>query len=282
MFRYRGGSRGYATSTRAGRYTGVPMWRHITDSDAQMVFVAQIEDSGRFGTRLTRSPPSRASTRCSIGRGDLTAAFGDESKEPPAVLRAVERIAEAGRKANQGRSACMSVTRPRLRGSARSALPFSCFRRTRASCARRRRLACAMFATRSAQRAPDPNVLSSSLKADRQTIKMGEEMMGSRKALILATLLTLTPALPVSAQDVYVVGSSLGLTGYGSLTDGHWRDGLQLAIGRRQCQGRRARQEAETGLRRQQVYPAAGGGRVSQDDVGRQSLRLRQRLHFRR
>ena len=53
--------------------------------------------------------------------------------------------------------------------------------------------------------------------------------MGSRKALILATLLALTPALPASAQDI-VIGSSLGLTGYGSLTDGHWRDGLELAI----------------------------------------------------
>jgi branched-chain amino acid transport system substrate-binding protein len=54
--------------------------------------------------------------------------------------------------------------------------------------------------------------------------------MRPRQALILATLLALTPALPVSAEDVYVVGSSLGLTGYGSITDGHWRDGLELAI----------------------------------------------------
>src|SRR5579872_1439714 len=54
--------------------------------------------------------------------------------------------------------------------------------------------------------------------------------MRPRKALILTTLLTLTSALPAGAQDVLVVGSSLGLTGYGSITDGHWRDGLQLAI----------------------------------------------------
>jgi ABC-type branched-subunit amino acid transport system substrate-binding protein len=54
--------------------------------------------------------------------------------------------------------------------------------------------------------------------------------MGPRKALILTTLLTLTSALPATAQDVLVVGSSLGLTGYGSITDGHWRDGLGLAI----------------------------------------------------
>jgi branched-chain amino acid transport system substrate-binding protein len=33
-----------------------------------------------------------------------------------------------------------------------------------------------------------------------------------------------------SAQDTIKIGSSLGLTGYGSLTDGHWRDGLAAAI----------------------------------------------------
>jgi ABC-type branched-subunit amino acid transport system substrate-binding protein len=46
-------------------------------------------------------------------------------------------------------------------------------------------------------------------------------------ALVIAAL---TTALPVSAQDAIKIGSSLGLTGYGSLTDGHWRDGLDLAI----------------------------------------------------
>ena len=36
-----------------------------------------------------------------IGRGDLTAAYGDETKDPPAVVRAVERISEAARKAKK-------------------------------------------------------------------------------------------------------------------------------------------------------------------------------------
>jgi ABC-type branched-subunit amino acid transport system substrate-binding protein len=53
--------------------------------------------------------------------------------------------------------------------------------------------------------------------------------MKLRKALAIAALFAMTPALPASAQDI-VIGSSLGLTGYGSLTDGHWRDGLELAI----------------------------------------------------
>jgi branched-chain amino acid transport system substrate-binding protein len=60
--------------------------------------------------------------------------------------------------------------------------------------------------------------------------------MGSRKALILATLLAVASALPASADDI-VIGSSLGLTGYGSLTDGHWRDGLELAVAQVNAKG---------------------------------------------
>lgn len=36
--------------------------------------------------------------------------------------------------------------------------------------------------------------------------------------------------IAASAQNTIKIGSSLGLTGYGSLTDGHWRDGLVVAI----------------------------------------------------
>jgi branched-chain amino acid transport system substrate-binding protein len=50
------------------------------------------------------------------------------------------------------------------------------------------------------------------------------------KAIVIAAMLAATTSLPASAQEVYKIGSSLGLTGYGSLTDGHWRDGLELAI----------------------------------------------------
>ncbi len=101
MLRYRGGSRGFATSTRAGRYSGIPMWRHIADLDARMVFVAQIEDP--VGAGRDRCHRCRRRRRLAVYRraGDLTAAFGDESKDPPDVLRAVERISEAARKANK-------------------------------------------------------------------------------------------------------------------------------------------------------------------------------------
>ncbi|MGM4888460.1 HpcH/HpaI aldolase family protein [Tardiphaga sp. 215_C5_N2_1] len=100
MLRYRGGSRGFATSTRAGRYSGIPMWRHIADSDARMVFVAQIEDPVALD-EIDAIAAVDGVDSLFIGRGDLTAAFGDESKDPPDVLRAVERISEAARKANK-------------------------------------------------------------------------------------------------------------------------------------------------------------------------------------
>jgi branched-chain amino acid transport system substrate-binding protein len=54
--------------------------------------------------------------------------------------------------------------------------------------------------------------------------------MKLRNVLAAAALLAATPTPDAAAQDVIKIGSSLGLTGYGSLTDGNWRDGLELAI----------------------------------------------------
>lgn len=107
LCRYRGGARGFATSTRAGRYTGVPMWRHISDADAGTVFVAQIEDPVALED-IDAIACIEGVDSLFIGRGDLTAAFGDESKDPPEVRRAVARITEAARKANKPVSAYVS------------------------------------------------------------------------------------------------------------------------------------------------------------------------------
>jgi ABC-type branched-subunit amino acid transport system substrate-binding protein len=49
--------------------------------------------------------------------------------------------------------------------------------------------------------------------------------------MTLAVIAALTAGtIAASAQETIKIGSSLGLTGYGSLTDGHWRDGLAVAI----------------------------------------------------
>jgi len=100
LFRYRNGARGFATSTRAGAYTAVPMWQHIAEQDAQMTFVAQIEDPVALDEVEAIAAVDGVDSLF-IGRGDLTAAFNDESKDPPAVIRATERIAEAARKAGK-------------------------------------------------------------------------------------------------------------------------------------------------------------------------------------
>ena len=54
--------------------------------------------------------------------------------------------------------------------------------------------------------------------------------MKMRNVLGVAAVLAIAPASGSWAEETYKIGSSLGLTGYGSLTDGHWRDGLELAI----------------------------------------------------
>ncbi|MBS0536017.1 MAG: aldolase [Proteobacteria bacterium] len=100
LFRYRNGARGFATSTRAGGYTAVPMWKHIAAADSQVTFVAQIEDPVALD-EIDAIAAVEGVDSLFIGRGDLTAAYGDETKDPPAVVRAVERISEAARKAKK-------------------------------------------------------------------------------------------------------------------------------------------------------------------------------------
>jgi staphyloferrin B biosynthesis citrate synthase len=100
LCRYRGGKRGYATSTRSGGYSTVPMWRHIANSDANTVVVAQIEDPEALD-EIDAIAAIDGIDSLFIGRGDLTAAFGDETKNPPVVVKAVERISEAAQKAGK-------------------------------------------------------------------------------------------------------------------------------------------------------------------------------------
>lgn len=100
LSRYRGGRRGYATSTRAGGYTAVPMWKHIQASDESIAVIAQIEDPEALED-IEAIAAVEGIDSLFIGRGDLTAAFGDETPNPPAVRQAVEKIAAAARKANK-------------------------------------------------------------------------------------------------------------------------------------------------------------------------------------
>jgi staphyloferrin B biosynthesis citrate synthase len=96
--RYRGG-RGFATSTRAGRYTAVPTWDHIDRSDADTVVVAQIEDVAALPHAAAIAAVEGVDSLF-IGRGDLTAAFGDRTSDRQ-VREASDTIAAAARAAGK-------------------------------------------------------------------------------------------------------------------------------------------------------------------------------------
>jgi staphyloferrin B biosynthesis citrate synthase len=96
--RYRGG-RGFATSTRAGRYTAVPTWDHIDRSDADTVVVAQIEDVAALPDAGAIAAIEGVDSLF-LGRGDLTAAFGDRTSDHQ-VREASDTIAAAARAAGK-------------------------------------------------------------------------------------------------------------------------------------------------------------------------------------
>lgn len=98
--RYRGGKRGFATSTRAGGYTAAPMWQHIHAADTATTVIAQIEDPEALD-EVDAIAAVEGIDSLFIGRADLTAAFGDEAADPPAVRRASERVASAAMKAGK-------------------------------------------------------------------------------------------------------------------------------------------------------------------------------------
>jgi len=100
LCRYRGGKRGYATSTRAGGYTAIPMSRHVPEADAMVTMIAQIEDLSAV-EEVDAIAAVEGVDSLFIGRNDLACAFGDDTVESPSVRRAVERIAEATRAAHK-------------------------------------------------------------------------------------------------------------------------------------------------------------------------------------
>lgn len=92
--RYRGGSRGFSASPRAGHYGGRAMWDHVDAADAAVAVIAMIEDPEAVEhiDEILAVPGLDA---IFIGRGDLTVAWGAASKDAPAILDAVARITTA-------------------------------------------------------------------------------------------------------------------------------------------------------------------------------------------
>lgn len=100
--RYRGGSRGFANTTRAGSYGGAGFEEHMDRQDAEVTCIAMIEDASALD-RLDAIAATPGLDAFFIGRGDLTAALGVER-----MRLAVEAITAAGRKAGMPMIALVS------------------------------------------------------------------------------------------------------------------------------------------------------------------------------
>jgi len=105
--RYRGGKRGFANTTRAGRYGGVGFWEHADAADSQVTVIAMIEDPEAIDN-IDDIVAVDGIDGFFIGRGDLTAAFQAPGMDAPVVREAAERVLKAARAV--GKTVCLMVS----------------------------------------------------------------------------------------------------------------------------------------------------------------------------
>jgi 2-keto-3-deoxy-L-rhamnonate aldolase RhmA len=96
--RYRGGRRGFANTTRAGRFGEASFADHMAAQDAQVACIAMIEDV-RALQEIDAIAAVEGIDAFFVGRGDLTAAIGAPSMTSPETHRLVEPILAAARNA---------------------------------------------------------------------------------------------------------------------------------------------------------------------------------------
>jgi 2-keto-3-deoxy-L-rhamnonate aldolase RhmA len=105
--RYRGGSRGFSSSPRAGRYGETSMARHVQDSDAHVAVIAMIEDPAALD-EIEAIAAVEGLDGVFVGRADLAVALGANEVTDLAIQTAAELIVRAAR--NAGKPACMMVS----------------------------------------------------------------------------------------------------------------------------------------------------------------------------
>jgi 2-keto-3-deoxy-L-rhamnonate aldolase RhmA len=97
--RYRGGSRGYANTTRAGRFGSSTSKEHIEASDSQVSVIAMIEDVHAV-ENIDAIVAVKGVDCFFIGRGDLSAAIGADAQTSPETRKLVDRVMAAAKKAD--------------------------------------------------------------------------------------------------------------------------------------------------------------------------------------
>lgn len=106
---YGAGGRGYAGSSRAAGYTALPMFRHLENSAARTVVIAQIEDPDAV-ENIEEIALVEGLDALFIGRVDLTVSYGAESLDDARVIAAVEAVCSSGKRA--GKPVGMFLGRP--------------------------------------------------------------------------------------------------------------------------------------------------------------------------
>lgn len=96
--RYRGGRRGFANTTRAGRFGEATFAEHMAAQDAQVTCIAMIEDVAALD-EIDAIAAVDGIDAFFIGRGDLTAALGAPSMTSAETHRVVQPIMDAARRA---------------------------------------------------------------------------------------------------------------------------------------------------------------------------------------
>jgi staphyloferrin B biosynthesis citrate synthase len=102
--RYRGGSRGFSASSRAGRYGGLSMWDHVAAADAGVAVIAMIEDPEAV-EHIEAILAVEGLDGIFIGRGDLTVACNAPTRDAPIIQDAISRIMAAATRS--GKAVCI-------------------------------------------------------------------------------------------------------------------------------------------------------------------------------
>lgn len=101
--RYRGGSRGFASTTRAGLYGKLGMAEHVALADATVTVIAMIEDPQALD-EIDAIVSVGGIDGVFLGRGDLAVALGESAQDTPRLREVSEQIAAAARQA--GKTIC--------------------------------------------------------------------------------------------------------------------------------------------------------------------------------
>ena len=97
--RYRGGHRGFATTTRAGRFGDATYADHAEEQDSLVTCIAMIEDVAALN-EIDAIAAVKGIDAFFIGRGDITAAIGASSITSAETRKIVESVMAAAREAD--------------------------------------------------------------------------------------------------------------------------------------------------------------------------------------